>query len=110
MLVIISQREKFNRLHESRIAMYPRLLIFMIISTMAIGLISSSISSDSYALKVKSVKLCEKSTLPTGLRRRPVVNWKPIVPPKRPLNIAPNVKQRPEVKIWDVLTHRLMLV
>lgn len=42
--------------------MYPRLLIFMIISTLAIGLISSSISSDSYALKVKSVKLCEKST------------------------------------------------
>jgi len=42
--------------------MYPRLLILMIISTLAIGLISSSISSDSYALKVKSVKLCEKST------------------------------------------------
>jgi hypothetical protein len=42
--------------------MYPRFLIFMIISTLVIGLISSSNSSDSYALKVKSVKLCEKST------------------------------------------------
>jgi hypothetical protein len=42
--------------------MYARFLVFMIISTLIVAVIYSSISSDLYALKVRSVKLCEKST------------------------------------------------
>ena len=42
--------------------MYARSLVFMIISTLIVAVIYSSISSDLYALKVRSVKLCEKST------------------------------------------------
>ncbi|MDW0197936.1 MAG: hypothetical protein QN835_10790 [Nitrososphaeraceae archaeon] len=42
--------------------MYARFLLLMIISTLIVAVIYSSISSDLYALKVRSVKLCEKST------------------------------------------------
>ncbi|CAN5448626.1 hypothetical protein BH18THE1_BH18THE1_11740 [soil metagenome] len=42
--------------------MYARFLVLMIISTLLVAVIYSSISSDLYALKVRSVKLCEKST------------------------------------------------
>lgn len=41
---------------------YFRFLVIMIISTLIVAVIYSSISSDLYGLKVKSVKLCEKST------------------------------------------------
>ncbi|MDW0278481.1 MAG: hypothetical protein QN721_10330 [Nitrososphaeraceae archaeon] len=42
--------------------MYARFLVLLIISTLIVAVIYSSISSDLYALKVRSVKLCEKST------------------------------------------------
>ena len=42
--------------------MYYRFFVSIIISTLIIAVIYNSISSDLYALKVKSVKLCEKST------------------------------------------------
>lgn len=42
--------------------MYTRFFVFVIISTFVVAVIYSSISSDLYALKVKSVRLCEKST------------------------------------------------
>ena len=42
--------------------MYARFLVLMIISTLIVAVIYSSISSDLYALKVRSVKLCEQST------------------------------------------------
>jgi hypothetical protein len=42
--------------------MYTRFFVLMIISTFIIAVIYSSITSDLYALKVKSVKLCDKST------------------------------------------------
>src|SRR5437867_5972736 len=42
--------------------MHARFLVIMIISTLIIAVIYSSISPDLYALKVRSVKLCEKST------------------------------------------------
>lgn len=42
--------------------MFTKLVVAMMISALIVGVICSSISSDLYALKVKSVKLCEKST------------------------------------------------
>jgi hypothetical protein len=42
--------------------MHARFLVIMIISTLIVAVIYSSISPDLYALKVRSVKLCEKST------------------------------------------------
>jgi hypothetical protein len=42
--------------------LHSRFLVFMIISTLIVAVIYSSISSDLYALKVKSVKLCETTT------------------------------------------------
>lgn len=42
--------------------MYTRFFVFIFIATFSVAVIYSSISPDLYALKVKSVKLCEKST------------------------------------------------
>ena len=42
--------------------MYARFVVLMIISTLIVAAIYSSLPSDLYALKVKSVKLCEKSS------------------------------------------------
>ena len=42
--------------------MYTRFFVFVFIATFSVAVIYSSISPDLYALKVKSVKLCEKST------------------------------------------------
>lgn len=42
--------------------MYSKLFVLAIISTFIVAIIYSSVSSDLYALKVKSVKLCEKSS------------------------------------------------
>jgi hypothetical protein len=42
--------------------MYTRFFVCVFIATFSVAVIYSSISPDLYALKVKSVKLCEKST------------------------------------------------